>query len=43
MGGATLTNKESTDRVEQRGLIAGAAFLLLLIFSLIAIATIYIG
>lgn len=35
--------EESTDRVEQRGLIAGSAFLLLLIFSLIAIATIYLG
>jgi hypothetical protein len=43
IGEVAVSNQESIDRVEQQGLIAGVAFTLLLLFSLIAIATIYIG
>ncbi len=38
-----MANNGSVNRIEERGLIAGFAFLMLLVFSLIAIAYVFLG
>ena len=38
-----MEHSEQIDRIEDSGLIAGAALILLFVFSLLAIASIFIG
>lgn len=38
-----MAHRDTTDRIDEHGLIAGLALGMLLVVSLIAVATIYIG